>query len=235
MIVLNPQIAVRDATCMGLVRRSHNWPADTLKKYKLTLYGKMTAPVFTRWWTVRAGCSFIFDCYLVIFHAAQTVINLHASGLMPHSIASDLFSLMLSQDNFVDLCLIQSFHKACLNKHLDWLQSADDLTEMQAFQSHNIVGRCCIVPKDLQHFLSGCSLPDYHKAVKRVSDVADNKRNKEKLFIFIKHAHESLHKHDGKWLSPKLHPAALLSEGPMANVVAACVLNKTSTHGIPGD
>jgi len=28
MIVLHPQIAVCDAMCMGLVRRSHNWPAD---------------------------------------------------------------------------------------------------------------------------------------------------------------------------------------------------------------
>jgi len=27
-IVLNPQIAIREATCMGLVCRSHNWPAD---------------------------------------------------------------------------------------------------------------------------------------------------------------------------------------------------------------
>jgi len=27
--VLNPQIAVREATCTGLVCRSHNWPADT--------------------------------------------------------------------------------------------------------------------------------------------------------------------------------------------------------------
>jgi len=29
-IVLNPQIAVREATCSGLVCRSHNWPADKL-------------------------------------------------------------------------------------------------------------------------------------------------------------------------------------------------------------
>jgi len=27
-IVLNPWIAVREATCTGLVRMSHNWPAD---------------------------------------------------------------------------------------------------------------------------------------------------------------------------------------------------------------
>jgi len=32
MIVLNPQIAVREATCMGLVCRSHNWPADKFRQ-----------------------------------------------------------------------------------------------------------------------------------------------------------------------------------------------------------
>ena len=29
-IVLNPQIAIREATCTGLICRSHNWPADSI-------------------------------------------------------------------------------------------------------------------------------------------------------------------------------------------------------------
>ena len=46
MIVLNPQIAVRAATCTGLVRRLHNWPADTFElivneNYKLQNEAKM--------------------------------------------------------------------------------------------------------------------------------------------------------------------------------------------------
>jgi len=186
--------------------------SSALKKFKLTVYGKMTAPILTRWWTVGVGASYIFDCYLVLFHAAQTVINIYTSGLTPHMIASDLFSLMLSQDNFIDICLIRSFHKACVNKHMDWLQSSVDLTDALAFQSHNIAVRCFIMTKDLQHLLSGRSLPDYLEATSRCTDEDDKKRNFDKLSIFVKHAGDSLHKHCGKWLSPKLLPAALLSE-----------------------
>lgn len=46
---------------------------STLKKFKLIIYGKMTAPILTRWWTVGAASSYVFNYYLQIFHAAQTV------------------------------------------------------------------------------------------------------------------------------------------------------------------
>jgi len=208
-----------------------------LKKFKLTIYAKMTAPILSRWWTVGAGSSYVFKCYLQIIHAAQTTMNMYPSGSNPCNIASDLFSLMSNQENFVDMTLIRCFHKAYVNKHFDWLQDCDDLSGIVGFQSHNIASRCYLMHKDLQRILSGRSMEDYREVTDRFPEEGDiQERNFNKLLTFVKHAGESLQKHFSRWLTPLLLPAALLSEAPIAKVVAAAMLgNEFSGEEFPID
>ena len=92
---------------------------DPSAKCEGTILAKMLAPILTRWWTVGSAASCAFDYYLQLFHAAQTIINVYSSVSRANKIASALCSLMLDQENFIDLCLIRSFHKRCVNKHLD--------------------------------------------------------------------------------------------------------------------
>jgi len=91
----------------------------TAMKYKGTTHCKMTAPMLTRWWTVGAGSSYIFEYYLPLFHAAQTVINAYNSGSGPHGIASCLFAHVSNTDNFIDVALIRGYHKGYITPHLD--------------------------------------------------------------------------------------------------------------------
>jgi len=218
----------------------HKQPEDnpaTLKKYLETIYGKMTAPILTRWWTVGAAAAYVFKYYLHIFHAAQTVINMYPSNSNPYNIASDLFSLMSNQENFVDMTLIRCFHKAYVNKHFGWLQACDDLSGTVGFQSHNIAARYYCMSRDIEHIMSGRSMEDYQEATDKLPDEDGNRqRNFNKLSVFVGHAAESLHKHFGRWLTPSLLPAALLSEGPLAKVVAAAILgNDLSPQEFPVD
>jgi len=80
--------------------------ADPSSKYKGTILAKMQQPTLTRWWTVRSAASYEFDYYLVIYHACQTIINIYKSDRTPHAIASDLFTMLLDQENFIDMTLI---------------------------------------------------------------------------------------------------------------------------------
>mgnify|MGYP000526250362 CR=1 FL=1 len=133
--------------------------------YKGTILAKMLQPILTRWWTVGAGASYVFDCYLVLFHACQTVINVCSSISTPNVVASALFSLMKDQETFIDMQLIRCFNKAYINQHLDWLQSCDDLSGALGFCAHHILVRCHLMDFDLYHTLSGRSMSDYQEAV----------------------------------------------------------------------
>ena len=48
-----------------------------LSLYKGTIYYKMTAPILTRWCTVGAAASYVFDNYLYTYVACQQVVNIY--------------------------------------------------------------------------------------------------------------------------------------------------------------
>ncbi len=48
---------------------------DPSGKYKKTTLAKMQQPILSRWWTVGSAASYVFDYYLVIYHACQTAVN----------------------------------------------------------------------------------------------------------------------------------------------------------------
>jgi len=193
----------------------------SLEKYKQTVYSKMTAPILTRWWTVGAGASFVFDYYLVMYHACQAIINTFDSSSRANKIASCLFALMTDRVNFIDMTLIRSFNKTYIHPHLDWLQSSNEDTDNLGFQAHNIATRYFLMNEDLRHILSKNKMAEYNEAIQGVDD---DGKHLDKLKLFITASAESLHKHFAKWLSTKLLPAALLSEPPTAKVIAAVIL-----------
>jgi len=202
-------------------------------KFKDTILLKMLQPILTRWWTVGSAASHTFNYYLQLYVACQMVINIYKSNSNPFNIATDLFSLLSNQDNFVNLCLIRTFHKEYLNKHLAWLQEATDLSGHVGFQSHNIATRYFLMDFDMVHIAScGEATKDYHEAVAKwntddaVATAAGRTKHLDKLLIFLNAAHASLHKHFSRWLSPKLLPMALLSEAPATRVVANIILGK---------
>jgi len=74
---------------------------------------------------------------------------------------------------------------------------------------------------DYEHMLSGPSMVDYHYAMACIGDPDGRQFNK--LKVFVETAHASLHKHFSRWMSHLLLPAALLSEPPLARVVACAM------------
>jgi len=199
--------------------------------YEGGILAKITAPILTRWWTVGAGASYVFDYYLQLFHACQTIINMYSSGTTPYLIASDLFALMYNQENFVDMTLIRSFHKAYISPHLDWLQKSEDLTSALGFQSHHIAVRYFVMEKNIEHILSRNPMTLYLTAVQNwiTSNDSNTKENEERLMkkqrLFVHEASDSLHKHFIRWLSSSLLPAALMSEPPIAKMIACIILD----------
>jgi len=214
---------------------------DPSGKYKKTILAKMQQPILSRWWTVGSAASYVFDYYLVICHACQTVVNLYTSSTTPCGIASDLFAMMSDQENFIDMTLIRSFNKAYLNPHLDWLQSSKDLSSHQAFQSHHVAVHYFCMHKSLEHIIStGRKMEDYHEAVARwngpeATAAADRKRHEKKLEVFLNAAYASLKKHFQRWLKPALLPAALMSEAPTAKVVAAMLIGAPNMPSFSSD
>ena len=194
-----------------------------------TIYSKLAAPILTRWWTVGVASSYVFDCYLILFHACQTVVNMYPSTHTPYAIASDLFSMMSNQETFLDIALVRGFHKAYINKHLDWMQSCVDLTSTQGFQSHNIAVRCCLMEKDVTNSYCDPPMNEYRDCVARwhpENAIAEREKHLDKLNIFFSRAIESLHKHFKRWLSPSLMPCGLMSEAPFAKVISHVMLGR---------
>jgi len=206
--------------------------ADPSEEYKGSVLAKMQQPILTRWWTVGSAASYTFDYYLVLYHVCQTIVNIYKSDRTPHGIASDLFAMMSDQENFIDMTLIRSYNKACLNPHLDWLQGSKDLTGHVGFQSHHVAFRYYLMDRNLRQIISsGRSMQDYHEAVARLTGpedtfAVDKERHTKKLFIFLNTALSSLEKHFDRWLTAKLLPTALMSEPPIAKVVAAVMLKR---------
>ena len=202
----------------------------TTTKCVATIHAKMTAPILTRWWTVGAATSYMYEYYLQLFYAAQTVINAYKSGAGPHTIASCLFSHVLNQENFIDLTLIRGYHKAMTTPHLDWFQSCQDLTGKMGFQSHNVVTRVYVMQQDIIGLPSHDEFKPYHEAIEQAGHVrgsTEYKRHIKKLTVFVEQSMETCTKHFTRWLSPKLLPEALMSETPLAKVAAAVILKKT--------
>ena len=207
-------------------------PLDHTANIIGTLLQKMQAPILTWWWTVGTGCDYAFDYFLQLFFAAQIVINTCPSGSGPHGIASNLYAHMLNQENFIDITLIRCYHKGYFVKQLDWFQSCDDLSNANAFQSHNVAARFYIMDRELNGLLTIPAFKCYTEAASRsLEGETDTKKRKEendrhmkKLTAFMKQSVESLRKHFLRWVSPSLLPAALLSEPPLAAIVAAAML-----------
>jgi len=203
-------------------------PTD-IGKWKDTIYSKLQAPILTRWWTVGVASSYLFDYYLVLFHACQTVINMYPSTNTPYAIASDLFSLMLNQETFLDVALIRGFHKSYLNKHLDWMQSCDDLTSEQGFQSHNIAVRYYQMERDIDSTMWDPAIKEYRSCVERWepnNGQDDRDKHLDKIQVFYAQARTALHKHFKRWLSPTLLPCGLMSEAPLAKVISRVILGQ---------
>lgn len=201
-------------------------PTST-SKHVGAIHAKMTAPILTRWWTVGAGSSCTFEHCLRLFHAAQIVVNTCKSSSGPHGVASCLFAHMSNTENFIDLTLIRGYHKGYTAPHLDWMQSCQDLTATLGFQAHNIAMRFFLMDCDLQRLPAMDVFNDHTEAMDKAGLVRGTdkcKRNLKKLAVFVTQSKETLHKHFGRWLSPKLLPAALLSETPLAKLIAAIVL-----------
>ena len=213
---------------------------SVLSVYKGTIYYKMTAPILTRWWTVGAAASYAFDYYLHLYVACQQVINIYDSTHVPNKIASTLFVLMSNQENFLDMMLIRSFHKAYVNYHLDWLQQSVDLSSKQGFQSHQMLVRFYVMSIDIRDTHTRRTFDQYRDAVGKFEpedgiETQDEtpiervlrlrSKHLDKMKVFIGAARDSLFKHFDRWVSHKLLPSALLSELPIAQVVAAAMLH----------
>jgi len=143
--------------------------------------------------------------------------------------------MMSNQETFLDMTLLRCFCKAYINPHFDWFQRATDLTNKIAFQSHNVVSRFWLMERDLRHIYWGRSMNQYKEACElfnfedavpddNVALIQERAKHLHKLTIFMKLAHASLMKHFNRWLNPSMLPAALLSETPIAQVVAAAML-----------
>jgi len=139
-------------------------------QHKGTTYAKMTQPILSRWWTVGAGASYVFDNYLQLYYACQMVINIYPSTNVSNDIASDLFALMSNQENFVDMTLIRSFNKAYVNSHLDWLQSSNDLTGNLGFQAHHIAARYYVMETNYRGLYTHAAMKEFVAVVNACPD-----------------------------------------------------------------
>jgi len=195
------------------------------KVFKGAVLEKMTAPILTRWWTVGADSSYIFDYYLLIFHACQTVVNMCPTTATPNAIASDLFSMMTNQENFIDVTCVASTRLMSI-PIFDWLQSSDDLTGHLGFQSHQMVVQHFFMCKDLQCVCSSATMDECRAAVALFHDAGEvvHERHLDKPKLFISIAAASLKKHFPRWMNQSLLPARLMSESPFAKTIAAVML-----------
>jgi len=127
---------------------------------------------------------------------------------------------MSDHTNFIDTALVRCFNRGYIHPHLRWLQDCVDFTNNHGFQSHNVAVQHCVMDLDPKA-VAMSSMDNCHEAIEEMDPegVHFNKLN-----LFITASAESLHKHFARWLSPKLLPAALLSDLPMAKVVASIVL-----------
>ena len=189
---------------------------------------KMTAPVLTRWWYVGEACKYVWDNYPSIVKATQMIINMYGAS-KPNKIASGLQPLLLEPELFSDLVLLKCYHVAFFTENLKWLQDCVDLSDRPGFQAHQILARYFLMQDDLQKIQSTImtSHPDFQDFRDSIDTLVDEELKEvqeRKAGLFLDFALASLDKHFIRWANDQLLPAALLSQQPLAEAVARCIL-----------
>ena len=199
--------------------------AEATAKCDNTVLVKIQAPALTRWWTVGVGACYMFKHCLPMLRACQIVINRFKSDSRANKIASGLCSMMINPDNLADLVLIKCFNTTFIRRHLDWMQSAVDLSGVPGFQSHQMAMRFFFMKQDLDAMFhqSFAGFEDYRQVVSNLDDEG-KKLQETKEALFVKFSHDALNKHFPRSLSPELLPAALMSESEPATIIAAILL-----------
>jgi hypothetical protein len=199
----------------------------TNKDFKRTSF-KIPAPVLTRWWSVGETARVSWSAYLLLLRISQQVINSTASK--PNKIASGLQPLMMEPELFSDLALVHCFHGFYVSPHFDWMQSATDLSGIPGFQAHNTLGRYYLLVQDLIELSNTISTthPSFVDFQSTLTTCCPTLRTHQesKASRFVNAAIEAVNKHFVRWCNALLLPAALLSENPLATVVASVMLKK---------
>ena len=158
----------------------------------------------------------------------QSVIN--SSTGRSNKIASCLQPMLLEPEIYSDLCLLQGYYSHYLKGHFKWMQEATDLSGVPGFQSHNTLPRYFLLQDQLSTMKSTIlsDHPAFHhfrSSLQLLSpDSVTTQVNKVNTFMTV--ATESCHKHFKRWMSKDLLPAALLSEKPLAKIVARAMLRQ---------
>jgi hypothetical protein len=190
---------------------------------------KFSSPVLTRWWTVGEAAKTVFDSYLLLMKISQSIIN--STTGKSNKIASCLQPLLMEPEIYSDLTLLRCYFSTYLDKHFQWMQSEIDLSGVPGFQAHNTLGRYYLIQKELEEmkatsFVNHPAYKTFRLSLIHLStDMQVRQRKKVQTFIDI--AVRACHKHFNRWGNEQLLPAALLSEGPTARVVAAVMMKKT--------
>ena len=205
-----------------------NLDDDDLKAVTL----RIQAPVLTRWWTVGQCARLTSSIYLLLVRITQLVINASLANSRGSKIASGLQTLLLERQIYSDLCLIHCFHSVYVCPHFEWMQSATDLSDLPGFQAHNTLSRYYLMMKDLHDIQTTIDsnhegFVDFRESLHGMSQ-EDRLHQQHKAQQFITIAEQSVTKHFQRWCSVSLLPAALLSEKPLASVVAAVMLKRNN-------
>jgi hypothetical protein len=208
------------------VKSFRDFPVTLSDETKKKVLSKFQAPVLTRWWTVGESASIVFDVYLLLMKVSQSIINSNSGK--NNKIASGLQPLLLEEDIYCDLALVSSYHHAYIVPHFSWMEGTTDLSGTPGFQTHNNVARYYLLNEDLETMKTTVAtshpLFDEYRTSLHLLTPQQQEKHKTKATKFISLAQDSLHKHYKRCMSKKLLPAALLSERPLASVVAIAML-----------
>jgi hypothetical protein len=145
-------------------------------------------------------------------------------------IASSLQALLVEPLIYSDLTLLYCYHRSYVTPHFGWMQSATDLSGVPGFQTHNTLGRYFLMLDDLTQMKPTIATnhPTYQPFQDSLLLLSEDEREQQvsKVDTFIGKAIESLSKHFKRWMTAELLPAALLSEAPLASIVAAAMLQQ---------
>jgi hypothetical protein len=213
-----------------------------------TNWSQCPACILTRWWYVGNSFSYVYDYYLVLFKFTQLVIHAFPSNNAKNKAASDLQSMLMDPYFYSDVCLVRCFHHQYFNDHMRWFMRSDDLTNKCGFQSHQMVVRYYLMERELESLMEDVDhITDpnllfncfgaFHASLSITDSngnkLVDNVEHKAKCRGFVQESIVMLHKHFSRWLSPKLLPAALMAEKPLADVVATVVAGNIPTKYPP--
>jgi hypothetical protein len=197
--------------------------SDANKRKALAMY---QVPVATRWWTVGDASLVVFNAYLLLVKLTQSVIN--SSSGKSNKIASGLQPLLLEPEIYSNLALLTCYHFRFVIPRFGWMQSETDLTGTPGFQSHNTLVRYFLMQVDLNAMKSTITtnrpaFEDFCNSLRLLSTkVAAHQV--AKVNTFVKIALATCHKHFKQWMSKYLLQTALLSEVPIASIVANAMI-----------